>query len=142
MSKPPRPHAAKPAAKPAAPAKPKPVEHGIAPLFALHKIRYGKAQTAPSKSLFVPVNEKERDEILALNAAREPTETELAVFGGAPAPTGNGAAAVDDAAPAGAAAPDGVADGVAAAGSSDDASADAQNDTAAADGAASGDDFG
>lgn len=77
---------AKPAAKPAAVKKPA----GVKPLYALHKIVYGNAQTAPGKSIFLPTSEKEREDILKLGAGRELTDVEVAVaaqmkLGAAPA---------------------------------------------------------
>lgn len=66
---------AKPAAKPAAAKKPA----GVKPLYALNKIVYGKAQTAPGKSIFLPTSEKEREDILKLGAGRELTDVEVAV---------------------------------------------------------------
>lgn len=66
---------AKPAAKPAAAKKPA----GVKPLYALHKIVYGQAQTAVGDSIFVPTSEKERGEILKLGAARELNDVEAVV---------------------------------------------------------------
>lgn len=58
---------------------PAPAKGGVSPLVALNAIVFGKQQTAAPNSLFVPVSEKERDELLKLEAAREPNEQELAL---------------------------------------------------------------
>lgn len=64
----------KPVAKAAAP-KVKPV----APVFAEARITYGKASKAVPGDIFVPTSEKERSELLAMKAARDLTEAELAL---------------------------------------------------------------
>lgn len=56
-------------------------ENGIVPLFAIHTIIYGNAQTAPSESIFTPVSAEERQFLLNAGAARELNDTEKAVFG-------------------------------------------------------------
>lgn len=66
---------AKPAAKPAAAKKPA----GVKPLYALHRIVYGKAQVAVGDSIFAPTTEKEREDILRLGAARELNDVEAVV---------------------------------------------------------------
>jgi hypothetical protein len=75
------------------------VEDGVAPLYAIHKITYGDDQAAPSKSIFTPVSEDERNELLGLGAARELTAEEAALLGlqAAPAaPEGDPAASDSD----------------------------------------------
>lgn len=65
------------AAAPAPEAKPKAVK----PLYAIHEINpFGKGGHAPADSIFVPVSKDERDELLALEAARELTEDEKLIF--------------------------------------------------------------
>lgn len=61
-------------------------EDGVKPLFALHKITYGNAQTAPSKSIFTPVSETERLELLGIGAARELDDVETVLAGASAAP--------------------------------------------------------
>lgn len=53
----------------------------VKPLYAVHEINpFGKGNHATANSVFVPVSEDERNELLGLEAARELTEDELVVF--------------------------------------------------------------
>ena len=52
-------------------------EAGIAPLCARHHVVYGNAQNAVPGSLFVPVSEVERNEILKLEAGAEHNDSEI-----------------------------------------------------------------
>lgn len=133
-----KPRTAAPAApKPAKPKREVVVKHesDIAPLFALHKIN-----GEPSRRVFVPVNQEQRDELIELGAARELSEVEQLAFGGTPVP----APAADDSAADDAATSDEAqaSDGADTAGAADgDAAADAQDDAAASDASASDDSF-
>lgn len=60
-------------------------EKTIEPVFALHRITYGKVQTAPPNAIFIPVSEAEREELFKLNAVRELTEQEAKLFAAEPA---------------------------------------------------------
>ena len=58
-----------------------PAVEGIAPVYALNKVTYGKGKEAPARSLFQPTSAVEREEIIeTLQAGREPTEAELAIW--------------------------------------------------------------
>jgi hypothetical protein len=61
------------------------VEDGVAQVCALNKVTYGAGQTAPARSIFTPVSEAERNELLACGAVRELTEDEAKIFAVAPA---------------------------------------------------------
>lgn len=72
-------------------------EDGVQPLYAINKITYGNAQTAPSKSIFTPVSEAERRELLGVDeegnrvgpaAARELDDVETLLAGAAAEPAG------------------------------------------------------
>ncbi|MBH0113270.1 hypothetical protein I5E68_09960 [Novosphingobium sp. YJ-S2-02] len=49
----------------------------VEPVFAIHKVTYGKGKTAMPTQIFVPATEGERDELLLLGAARDCDEGEL-----------------------------------------------------------------
>ncbi|AOR76575.1 hypothetical protein [Novosphingobium resinovorum] len=55
-------------------------EDDIDPVFALFKVTYGDGRTAPSKSIFTPFSETERNELLDLKAVRELTADEAKLF--------------------------------------------------------------
>lgn len=69
----------KPKTEAAAPAAP--TVKAVKPLYAIHEINpFGNGNHAPADSIFVPVSKDERDELLALEAARELTEDEKLIF--------------------------------------------------------------
>lgn len=51
---------------------------------ALHRITYGASQVAVPNSLFRPTTQEELDELVRLEAVRDPTAEELAVLDPAP----------------------------------------------------------
>lgn len=55
-------------------------EVGVKPAFALNSIVYGKSQRAEPRSIFVPVSQAERDELVALEAIRDLTPDEAKLF--------------------------------------------------------------
>ena len=67
-----------PAEKPAA--TPQAKAEKVEPAFALHQITYGKNLTAVPGSLFTPTSVAERKELVDLEAIRDLTEAEQAVF--------------------------------------------------------------
>lgn len=70
-----------PAAVPAADAIPAaPKAEAVEPLKAIDQIVYGKGQVAPSQSIFTPVSQAERTELLDRGAAEELDEVERAAF--------------------------------------------------------------
>jgi hypothetical protein len=76
---PPLPEVEKPKPSPAAAKAAK--EGTIAPVYAIHKITYGKGQSAPPASIFTPISAAERAELFTMGAVRELDKTELALHG-------------------------------------------------------------
>ena len=54
----------------------KPEGQEVRVLYAVNRIIYGKQQSADAGSFFVPTSESEANELIALGAAREPTDAE------------------------------------------------------------------
>lgn len=52
----------------------------LEPVTALHRITYGRDETALKGVVFIPTSQEESDELFALKAVREPTEAERVVF--------------------------------------------------------------
>lgn len=67
-------------AAPKAPEAPKEPE-GIKPLFAIHAINpFSNGKSAPAGSIFTPDTAQERDELIALGAARDLDEVEASAY--------------------------------------------------------------
>lgn len=57
----------------------------IEPVFAQHRVTYGKGQSAPPRSIFTPTTAEERAELFEKGAVRELTDNEAKLLAADPA---------------------------------------------------------